>query len=353
MKKINSEMIILAREARGYTQKELAKLLGIAQGTLSKIEQGIQSPSEDGIENISEILMFPISFFEQEDKVYTPDLIYYRKRIAVPKKQILRAEALMNIVRMNLDRLLKSVDIPDVNLVSWNIDEDGGPEDAAIFLRQRWNLSKGRIDNLTKLVESNGIIVIGTELGVNKMDGISMFTTSNQPIIFINAHMPGDRQRLTIAHELGHLVLHLGKKIGSNRDEEKEAMAFAGELLMPKSEFISRFESIDLNSLATQKLYWLVSMGAILVRSKSLGLITDNQSQYIWKQMSIRGFKTKEPFELNIAKEKPTLVNELLEFHLKTLGFTKSELSRVLNISEKEIDNLYNPYEQNLRIVRN
>lgn len=345
-------MIILAREARGYTQIELAELLGIVQGTLSKIEKGIQSPSEEFMTSISSKLNYPRSFFEQNDKVYTPDLIYYRKRMTAPRKQILRAEATMNVIRMNLDRLLKSVDIPDVNLVNWNVEEDGSPDDAAIFLRQKWNLPKGRIDNLTKHVESNGIIIIGTELGVDKMDGISMFTTSNQPIIFINANMPGDRQRLTLAHELGHLVLHLGKKIGNERDEEKEAMHFAGELLMPKSEFVSRFEPLDFNSLANQKLYWLVSMGAILVRSKHLGLITDNQYQYLWKQMAIKGYKTKEPYELNIAKERPSLVNELLEFHQKTLGFSKSELSIVLNISEKEIDNLYYPKDTNLRIIR-
>ena len=353
MNRINSEMIILAREARGYTQNELSELLGIAQGTLSKIEKGIQFPSDEFVDSIVKKLNYPRSFFEQNDKIYNPDLIYYRKRIRVGKKQIIQAEATMNIIRMNVERLLQSVDVPENKLLNWNIEEHGTPEDSAIFLRQQWNVPKGRIDNLTKLIEDHGIIVVEIDLEAEKMDGISMFTTSNQPIIFINYNITGDRQRLTLAHELGHLILHLGKIISIERDEEKEAMRFAGEFLIPRKEFTSSFETVDLKMLANQKSYWLVSMAAILVRSKETGMITDNQYKYLWQQMAMLGYKKREPFELTVPKEKPTLVQEILEIHQKNLGYTKNEISRMLNITEVEMDNLYYKDNSKLRIIRN
>ena len=346
-------MIILAREARGYTQNELAELLGIAQGTLSKIEKGIQFPSDEFIDSITEKLSYPKTFFEQEDKIYNPDLIYYRKRIRVGKKQIIKVEATMNIIRMNIERLLKSVDVPENNLINWNIEENGSPEEAAIFLRQKWNVPKGRIDNLTKLIEDNGIIVVEIDLGAEKMDGISMFTTANQPIIFINYSIPGDRQRLTLAHELGHLLLHLGKIINIERDEEKEAMRFAGEFLIPRKEFTNRFETVDLKMLANQKSYWLVSMAAILVKCKEMGMITDNQYKYIWQQMAMLGYKKREPFELTVPKEKPKLVQEILEIHQKNLGYSKNEISSMLNIAESDMENLYYQDNSKLRIIRN
>jgi transcriptional regulator with XRE-family HTH domain len=39
MQKFNTEILKLAREARYITQVELAKMLGVEQGTLSKIEK--------------------------------------------------------------------------------------------------------------------------------------------------------------------------------------------------------------------------------------------------------------------------------------------------------------------------
>jgi Zn-dependent peptidase ImmA (M78 family)/DNA-binding XRE family transcriptional regulator len=351
MNKVNGSMIVLAREARGYTQIELAELLNIAQGTLSKIEQGILAPSQEILDALKEKLLYPTTFFEQQDKIYNPDLIYYRRRIRVAKKQILKAEALMNIIRMNVERLLQNVDIPEINIINWDVDENGSPDQAAIFLRQKWGLPKGRIENLTKLAEDKGIIIVELDFGTEKMDGISMFTTANQPIIFVNTNIPGDRQRLTIAHELGHLVLHLGKIIDIGRDEEKEAMKFAGEFLMPAKEFTKNYNNIDLRFLAQQKSYWLTSMAAILYRYKDLEMISDNQYKYLWQQMSALGYKQREPYELNVPKERPALVKEILDIHQQQLGYSKDEIATMLNLFKTDIDNLYN-LNPSMRVLR-
>lgn len=345
-------MIVLAREARGYTQKELSDLLGITQGTLSKIEKGIQTASFEGITNISNILKYPLSFFQQEDNIYNPDLIYYRRRIAVKKKTLTKAEANLNIVRMNIERLLSSVELPDNNLFRWDINVNGTPEEAAIMIRQKWNVPKGKINDITKVIEDNGIIVIPFDFGDNKFDGLSMYTTNNEPLIFYNNKLPSDRQRLTIAHELGHLILHFGQMIEIERDVEKEAMSFAAELLVPSKEFKSIIESVDLRILANQKVYWKVSMGSLLYRCKYLNIITENQSRYLWQQMSMLGYRTREPKELNFPAETPTLLNEIIEKYIEDLDYTKNEIASLLNINEDDLQDFYLKSASRLKIIR-
>lgn len=63
MKKINSEILRLSREARFITQKELSTMLGVEQGTISKIEKGILPAEEELVEKIAKVLDFPVAFF--------------------------------------------------------------------------------------------------------------------------------------------------------------------------------------------------------------------------------------------------------------------------------------------------
>ena len=352
MNTINSKMVVLAREARGYSQSELARIIGIGQSYLSKIEKGMVLPTEEIIDSISHKLDYPVTFFEQDEDILTPELLYYRRRSSINKKPLLKAEAIMNIYRMSIEKLLSSVELPESNLPDWDVDEHGTPEEAAIMIRQRWGIPKGRIENLIKILESKGIIVVLFDFRTERMDGLSMYSEQNDPIIFINNKIPGDRQRLTIAHELGHLVLHFGKIIGIVRNVEVEAMRFAAELLVPRKEFINSAEGFDLQSLANQKRYWLVSMGSLLYRGKELNLITDNQYRYVWQQMAMLGYKKNEPAEIAVMKEKPTLLKEVIELHMNELQYTKQEIAEMLKISLNDLQEYFYADNLKLRIIK-
>lgn len=69
-----------------------------------------------------------------------------------------------------------------------------------------------------------------TDLGNQRVDGLSQWT-ADHPVIVVNSANPTDRIRWTLAHEIGHLVLH---REDSTDDMEKEADAFAAEFLMPE-----------------------------------------------------------------------------------------------------------------------
>jgi Zn-dependent peptidase ImmA (M78 family)/DNA-binding XRE family transcriptional regulator len=349
---LNPQMIILARESRGYTQEDLSNKLSIKQGTLSKIEQGFQRASDDIIKKLSTVLDYPKSFFEQSDNIYNPSLSYYRKKITIPKRDIVNIEANMNIIRMNIERLLNNIEISETNLLNWNVDEDGPPEKAAQFLREKWKISKGRIDNLTKLIEDNGILVVQINVFSNKFDGLSMFTKGNQPIIFINENMPGDRQRLTLAHELGHLVLHFGQIVSELRDTDKEAYIFGSEFLVPLKEFCSNIDNISLKTLANLKRYWKVSMAALLFKANHYKFITSNQYRYIWSQISGMGYRVHEPIELNVPKESPKLVREIINLHMSELDYSEDELASLVHLNVDEFKDKYLNAESKLKILR-
>lgn len=100
-----------------------------------------------------------------------------------------------------------------------------------------------------------------------------------RPVIEINAKTPGDRQRWTLAHELGHLVLH-GAIRGRVDEVEEQADAFAAELLLPES--VMRNEvmvPVTLSQVATLKARWHVSMAALIRRVHALGIINDRRKK--------------------------------------------------------------------------
>ncbi len=337
----------LARDSRGLSQKDLSLKLGIKQGTLSKIENEFLSVDKDLIDRIAKILNYPASFFYQKQDVH---LIvgHYRKKISLPQKEVRMHQSKMTIMEWQLEKLIDSVELPDLDLPKWDCDFDGSPEMCANYIRELWKIPRGRIDNLTKIMEDRGIVVVLMELG--KLDGLSVYSHSGIPMVFVNKFRAGDRHRFNLAHELGHLVMHFGLKIPDSRDIEDEAYRFASEFLVPSREIKPHLTKVNIEKLADLKRYWKISMQAILVKShKQLGMLTLNQYHYLWKQMNSLGYRKKEPVYIPI--ENPRLIHEIVDLHLTELEYSKSELSSMLHVSENEFDGMYLNNPNTLRIL--
>ncbi len=351
-KVFNPKMLTLARDSRGLTQSELANKVNMQQSILSKIEQGFRGVSDEEIKVFAENLSYPDSFFFQSHNLY-PSNTDYRKRTAIPVKLINRVEAMMNIYRANIHLLLKSVELPDKKFPV--IDrEEIDPIYVARQLRAYWNVPKGPIDNLTKLFESKGIIIVHFDFGTDKIDGRSMITQDGHPIIFLNKAFSGDRLRLTLAHEGAHIILHLSNSYMFNKTEdekEEEAWLFAGEFMMPKNEFIPQVPSkVTLSTLADLKRYWKVSMQAILNWISKSGILSDNQVKYLWYQISAKGYRKNEPIEID--REQPTLITEIIQAHISELDYTKEQLASMLCLLPSELEQYYLTDKPKLKIIR-
>jgi len=346
--RINYKMIQLARESRGYSQTELADKLSILQSKLSRLESGTIKPKTEDIEAISVALKYPAEFFCQDNQICTTDT-HYRKAVAIDQKTKLKAEAIMNIYKFNIEEMLKSLDMGNKNIPIMN-DQFNSPEKIAMYLRSYWSVPKGPINDVSQLLESNGIIIIQIDFETDKIDGRTIITDTGHPIIFVNKNAPGDRQRQTIGHELGHVILHLVPTPIFGVDEEAEAWIFGSEFLMPLAECQYDISSgLTLAKLADLKRYWKVSMSSIVTKANKSKLLTANQAKYLYSQMNARGWKRSEP--IPIPKETPTLINRMANVFLDEMLYTKQELADSFKISLEELEDRYFKSSNKLRIA--
>jgi len=342
MANINPKMITIARESRGLSQTELASKLGVSVSNVSRYEDST-IVNDAALESISEALDYPVSFFSQDFLIQPPN-IHYRKRLTLSPRIIRKADALMNIYRGNIEKMLNTIDMDAANIPVIENYNYGAPRKIAAYLRSYWRVEKGPIKDLVSLVEKHGIIVIMFDFETDKIDGRSMMTESGQPVIFLNKNLPGERVRLTLSHELGHIIMHLRTVPTFDRDEEAEAFEFASEFLMPESEMrLSVTSRLTLEKLADLKRIWKTSMAAILYWSEKLKLVTPNQSRYLWSQFSTLGYNKQEPLPIQI--DTPTLVARMVVLYTKSrnenLEQGYEEVAEIFNLKINEFKSRY------------
>lgn len=347
MNKLNNKMIELARESRGFTQTELAEKLDIPQGSLSRMERGELGVKQDVIDKLCEILNYPESFFFQEKKISVADT-HYRKSIIVDRQTKLAAEAMMNIYKFNVEEMLKSVDVK-LNVPVLN-DQYDSPGKVARYLRSYWKVERGAIFDLCGLIESNGIIIIYIDFGTDMIEGRTIVTDTGHPIIFINKKSSTDRQRLTLAHELGHVIMHVNAMPIFTGEEESSAFEFACEFLMPYSECqYDLNEKTTVEKLVDLKRYWKVSIQSMLYRMKSEKLHSANRNRYLWSIVVAKGWRKVEPIE--ITQPNPSLLKRMAAVIERGLGFSLEDFSRVFCLNVDEIKERYFETMPKLKIV--
>lgn len=348
MQQFNYNMLCLARDVRELTQADLARRARIAQGTLSKYETGLLLPPDEAVSQLSEALHFPKSFFYQPETPYGFPPFHFRKRKKLSVKTLNRIISEMNICRMHIKRLLVSYERPDAGLIpEIDLDEYQGIsnrkpsiEDIARHVRERWGVPRGPINNMVELIERNGGIVVPCAFGTDLIDAMSQRVDGMPVLFFINKTAAADRIRHTLAHELGHMILHT---LSMTDDEtmEDEADAFAGAFLVPADEFKPqlRIQSFTLAHLANLKAYWKVSMSALAVRADRLKLITPHQKKMFWIEMGRWDYRRNEPNEP--AAEFPQTLARMIHFHQQTLGYSEGEMATLLHLNDADFRRLY------------
>jgi Zn-dependent peptidase ImmA (M78 family) len=213
-------------------------------------------------------------------------------------------------------------------------------EEIAQLTRAAWNLAPGPVANLVRSVENAGGIVIRFDFGTSKMFGLSEWNPPAPPMFFLNENqeITADRDRFTLAHEIGHILLHAMP----NPNMEKEANRFASEFLMPAKEIRPHLNPpIKLHSVARLKPFWKVSMAALIEQAHNLGVMNNNQHVYLRIQLQKMGYGHREPAELDIPREKPSLLVEIIQAHVNQLGFGHSDIAQMVNMMPSEFKSFY------------
>lgn len=163
-------------------------------------------------------------------------------------------------------------------------------------LRKAWDLGSDPIENLVETLEDKYIRVVLIEADP-EFDASLVWGNGNIPVIVANKALPGDRQRLSICHELGHLILESGPEV----DLERAAMRFAGAFLVPanvvRRELGEKRRNISVHELHLLKHKYGLSMQAWLFRAKELGILSFADAQRIFKGFRARGWHKEEPGE--------------------------------------------------------
>jgi len=311
---IYGERIKQARELNGLNQKEFASLIGCNQSAIAHFETNRSLPSAETLKEIARVTGFMVSFFENPPiDAFAIQSLSYRSKRSLTKKAESQAYQYALTMYEQAKQLISKCNYPVTRIPQ--ISEK--PELSARVTKAALGLSPDRpVQNLMHYFEQNGGIGFIAPFTFQKIDAFSTWAEFDiqRPMVIVTSGIPGDRMRYSVAHELGHLVMHQPPKGLKVAEIEKEANSFASELLMPR-DIIKRemVPPITLTSLARLKQKWGVSIAALVYRAHELGLISERQYHYLFKQLSMKGWLKKEPKELDIPVEKPDGFNKMLE----------------------------------------
>ena len=313
--------------------------MGWTQSRGSKIEHGmIEIERGEEATRLAELLDYPQDLLFLPAKVlgFATCCLYHRKRAGTPVKALKQLHDRVNIRRIQLGRLVANLDLPnEQNFPSLDIDEYDSPEQIAQLLRGHWKLPRGPITNLIDAVESAGGLVFIEPFETTKVDAVSQQSNDVPPLFFLNSDKSFDRCRYTLAHEIGHIVMHRFP----TPDAESEADRFAAELLMPAREIASELKGLNIHRATLLKSKWRVSVQALIRRARDTRAITESRYKSLCVRVSQLGYRKNEPNP--ILPESPTAVSGIVHEYLRNRDYTLAELSAAALCEENEFRELF------------
>lgn len=341
---MNFKQLTFAREFRGLSQTELSKEIdGLSQSNLSKFEKGLSTLSEQLQNKIIDYLGFPKEFYNE--RIYNVlESPHYRKKSLITKSEITNFEQRCKIIGYLVDEMSDALEWPEFRLSPLNVEDGYSVKKIANFARKQLKLdSDVAVRNIFSLLENSGIIIYEIK-ALEKFDGISFVSKRGYPIIIVNKSFSNDRKRFTIAHELGHLLMHDERNFvisdfKTEKMKEAEANQFASEFLMPENEIRNSLYGITLKDLAPLKRYWLTSMASILRRSYDLKCIDENKYKNFNIEFSRLGYKKKEPIEVFI--DEPRVFKKGYDLFVKELGYSEDDFSKAFKLPKEILKEIF------------
>ena len=335
-----------ARVACRLTQTELAASANVSRQAISSFEAGEKNPDPATVVRIADILGQPVTYFSTEEGPAFGEFStrFFRAFGADTKRRNAMCDVLGKWFVQTARYLFDLVSFPAVNLP--NVSPCEGDrytneeiEDAAMQCRRLWGLGVGPISNVIGLIENNGVAVCRYEIPGEKIEAFS-FWNGPRPFVFLSSDKQSAvRARFDAAHELGHLVLH--RWIGSEEIEdpktlkliEAEANRFAGALLLPRQSFPNEVYTPRLDAFVELKRRWKVAIQAMVYRCKDLAIFDETQVVNLYKQISFRKWRTKEPLDDQIAFEQPKLLGKAVSLIVDSGRKMKDEIIADLRVA--------------------
>lgn len=334
-----------ARKALGLSLRDLGDQISLSHAAIKKYEDNEVTPSSDILIKLGKALHVKVEYFFRPEK-FTLQNIHYRKHNDIPDRHLeeITAKILDQVERrVELENLFPT---PPVKLFTLknlpkkikNLDDI---ETLADQIRKQWNLGTTALPDLIDIYEKHGIKIFEiNHEQYPKIDG--MFAEVNEmPIIVVGNHRPGDRQRFTLAHELGHLILD--KRLTPKLDLEDCCNRFAGAFLLPRQSLINILgehrNSIEPRELSLIKQEFGISMTSILHRAEDIGIISNRLYLQIRSEFNKRGWSKQEPGE-KYPKEKTHIFEQMIFHALAEQYIGESKAAELMNMSVESFRSL-------------
>ena len=300
--------------------------------SISAYESGEKTPEAATFAALAQELEQPTSFFTSQDRtVFGPSRPSFFRKFGPDTVRRNEACGILGHwytqVAKYLDEFVNFpvVDVPEAapKDVSgrYSIDEI---EEIAARTRKHWGLGLGPISNVLSLIESRGVSVCRHVIEGEQVEAFS-FWNGERPFVFMASEKEsGARVRFDLAHELGHLILHRWIEPEELQDPttlkiiEGEADRFASAFLLPLGSFPNEVYTARLDVFLDLKMRWRVSIQAMIYRCRDLQLIDEAQFTNLYKQVSYRKWRKREPMDDPeiITLEQPRLLKRAMELVL-------------------------------------
>lgn len=339
MENVFAQRLVNARKIRCMSQRELANAVGgkISSSAITKYEKGRMMPSSSALIALSKALNTNIDYFFHPFVVKLDvSKFEFRKKSSIGSKKV---DSIKYLVCAKVEKYLEIEAILGIES-KFNLDYSNTPvedEEQAMTLalrfRNDFNIGAGAIVSIVDLLESKGIKIMEIEYD-NTFSG-TCIKAGGFPIIVVNKNMCSERKRLTIFHELGHLLLQCIEGV----DKEKMCNVFANEVLITSTIFKSLIgesrHDISLFELRAIQREYGISVDALMSKACMLNIISQNRYMSFYKKKNALP-KFKKEVELSIYPEEHTNRFECLVY--RALASEVISISKASALLEKPIN---------------
>lgn len=337
----------IARSAAGLSLRALSERIDnlVSAQAIGKYERNEAMPGSRILMALAKALGVSVEYLVGDEELVLDGVDFRKKNITSRKEEAQVEGQTLHL----LERYLMVEEILGLPSVEWDkprevpysVNSLPEADIAAQNLRNHWDLGIDPIPSMVELCEEHGIKVLSIQL--SEIDGlmasVSRKNKPSLPVIAINCNVWDERQRFTLAHELGHLVMDVAKDV----EEEKAAHRFAGAFLMPaealRSEIGKHRTSISWGELFDLKQRFNASVQAITYRCRDLGIFSEGLFRDLFRAFGEYGWRSppyKEP--LAIEPEKPKRFERLCYRALSEGVISEAKAAELLGTSVHELN---------------
>ena len=331
-----------ARLAAGLTLAALGEKVGLTHTAIQKYEKELLTPTSSQLLKLARACGIRVEYFFRTHQVELVDPEFRKLSTFGKTAQEALKIKVADLVEKRVELLGYFPESPVFRFESpaclpKSIQTLDQIEEFADKARGAWNLGLDPIGDLTDTLETLGLLVIVVEEDNPGFSGLQATARTadgrTYPVVAVSSNWPGDRQRFTLAHELGHLLLD--GRLENEINEEKACNRFAGAFLAPKAAVIQCLgtfrRALEWQELLAAKHEFGLSMGGWLQRAKQCGVISESIHLGLFKRFSANGWRKKEPGDA-VQREQSRLFEQLVYRALSEQYITESKAAELLGI---------------------